>query len=583
MAEYDYILVGSGSSGGALAARLSERDGCNVLLIEAGGRCDQLPVRMPIAWHPTSENPKFGWDFHSEPEPQMGNRVLHQARGKLLGGSSSINGMMYSRGNPQDYDSWAAMGLTGWSYNDVLPYFKRSESNWRGESAYHGGNGPMSVVSNPKEPKLYDAMISAASAMGYQELDDFHGAQQEGFGMPDFTVRKGQRESSYTGYLASAKERQNLTVVTHAQVTELLMEDKTVTGLKYQRTDSQNSDAQNSGSQDTGFQDNEQDEITVYAKEVILCAGAFGSPHILMLSGIGDQQELEQAGVTCKHHLPAVGKHLKDHPMIALGFVSNTPFSFETMLRFDQLAIAVSRWLINHSGPLGEAPLSVQGYIRTRQNTENGQETAPDTQFQVSHVSFQAKPWFPGLVKGAGHQFTAAAMQLQPKGEGSVSLRSADPFDKPAIKLGLFSHEEDKQAARDMFRFIREYFATEPLSSLVECELFPGMGVMADEEIDGYISQTIQTGMHPTSSCRMGLDDQTSVVDAELKVHGLKGLRICDTSVMPNIVRGNTSAPAMMIAEKAADMILGKAPPRSSQKQYVSREQPSNKNKELLT
>ena len=283
--------------------------------------------------------------------------------------------------------------------------------------------------------------------------------------------------------------------------------------------------------------------------------GAFNSPQLLQLSGIGAPDALAAVGVTPRHDLPAVGQNLQDHPLVAAVFNAARPLGFNRLLRLDQLAMAAMRWAASRSGPLVNAPLSVQGYLRTQEDAQ-----WPDTQFQVSHVSFMSRPWFPGWRKGAGHQFTAAAMQLRPEGRGSVMLKSSDPRMAPEIRLGLLATEYDREHARRMLRFIRDFFASDALSDLVAGELFPGRALDSDEAIDAHLRDTIHTGMHPTSSCAMGNDPARSVVDAALKVHGMDGLRIVDASVMPRIVAGNTSAPSIMIAEKAADMLLGKAP-----------------------
>ena len=293
---------------------------------------------------------------------------------------------------------------------------------------------------------------------------------------------------------------------------------------------------------------------------MILSSGAFNSPHLLMLSGIGSASALQAAGITPRHHLPGVGQNLQDHPLVVAGFKASQQFAFEKLLRFDQLGLSAMRWLLTKSGPLAEAPLSVQAFIRTQTGADAQSNAYPDTQFQVSHVSFEARPWFPGIRKGAGHQFTAAAMQMHPYGRGSVTLRSSDPLDKPCIRLGLFVDERDKQAARDMLGFMRRFFQTAPVSDLVECEIRPGAGASTADEIDQYIRSTIQSGMHPAGTCAMGLDPASAVVDGALKLHGMTGLRVCDASVMPQIVSGNTNAPTIMIAEKAADMILGRPP-----------------------
>ena len=532
MRNFDFIVVGSGSAGGIVAARLSEDPAIKVLLLEAGGKPSNALLRVPVAWHVAATTNAFTWGYTSEPEAESGARAMDQPRGRMLGGTSSINGMMYSRGNRGDYDSWADAGLSGWSYDEVLPYFRRCETNWRGSTPFHGGDGPLYVAKNPAHPEIYPAMIEAARALGYQELPDFHGPSQEGFGMPDFTTRGGHRESTYTAFLKPALGRRNLSIETGAQATRLRMDGTRCTGLDYIRNGT---------------------AMQASAGEVIVCAGAFNSPQLLLLSGIGPAEELHAVGVASLHDLPSVGKNLQDHPLVAAAYTASRPFGFERMLRADQLALASLQWGLLSNGPLANAPLSVQGYVRTEAGSDR-----PDTQFQISHVSFMARPWFPGWRAGAGNQFTAAAMQLRPDARGSVTLRSADPLAAPEIRLGLLATERDRTQAREMVRFIRRFFATEPVSGLVLDEIFPGVDIEDDQALDAYIAGTIMTGAHPTSSCAMGTDAASSVVDAQLRVHGLQGLRIADTSIMPTIVSGNTSAPAMMIGEKAADLLLGR-------------------------
>jgi choline dehydrogenase len=532
---YDVIIIGAGSAGCVVANRLSADPSCRVLLLEAGAHSRHPLIRAPVAWHVAASDAKrFGWGYVTEPEEETENRPMDQPRGKLLGGTGSINGQMYSRGNRADYDEWAAMGLVGWCYDDVLPYFRRAENNWRGETPFHGGSGPWHVARNPKAPTIYPVMIETAAKLGYSERDDFHGSVQDGFGMPDFNCHNGQRDSGATAYLDPVRNRNNLTILTSALSTLILFDGKRATGVEYER-DGQHFHAQ--------------------ARDIVVSAGAFNTPQLLMLSGLGGAEQLRGHGIDVVADLPAVGANLQDHPLVAAGFTASKSLGFETMLRLDRLALHALRWGLTGRGPIADAPISVQAFLRL-----NATSDRPDVQFQISHVSFMSRPWFPGWRASAGNQFTAAAMQLRPEGRGSVALRSADPHDAPCIRLGLLSHETDRQMARDMLRFIRRYFATAPLSDIISSEIFPGANVQSDDELDAVIRQTIMVGMHPAGSCAMGLDPASSVVDAQLKVHGIEGLRIADTSVMPRIVGGNTAAPAVMIGEKLSDIMKPNSP-----------------------
>lgn len=535
MQSFDFIIVGAGSAGCVLASRLSEDSGSSVLLLEAGGAENRhRRMRMPLAWRDTFMDPQVSWGYQSEAEPHADQRRIPVPRGKVLGGSSSVNGMMYSRGHPADYDHWRDLGLSGWGYAEVLPYFRRSESNWRGESPYHGSSGPLTVSRHLTDGLIYPRLIATAEKLGHRHLDDFHGADVEGFSAPDFNVHRGRRASTAARYLRPAMGRANLHVETGALAHRVLIERARAVGVEYE-------------------QHGRRIEVRA-EREVILAGGAFNSPQLLLLSGIGPADEIRAVGIEPRHALPGVGKALQDHQSIGVSYAASGPITFERELRWDRLALSVLRWQLFGTGPIADLPVGAQGFFKLR-----AESPWPDVQFLVSPISMLARSWFPGWRKGAGHVFSMANVVLHPDSRGEVTLRSSDPRAPPRILFNLLAAPADRVTLRDMLRFGRTFFATQPAASLVSGELTPGAGVQTDAELDAYIRRSVGTAMHPTSTCAMGVHAE-AVVDGELRVRGLQALRVVDASVMPRIVGGNTNAPVIMIAEKAADMIRGREP-----------------------
>lgn len=505
-----------------------------VLLLEAGGsELGHLKMRIPLAWRDTYLDRSVSWGFMSEPEPYADNRVVSAPRGKVLGGCGSVNGMMYSRGRADDYDEWASAGLPDWSYRHVLPYFRRAESNWRGASEWHGDSGPLTVTRHRTDDFIYPRLIETAGKLGYAHLQDFHGAQFEGFSAPDFNVHRGERGSTVTRYLRPAMRRPNLTVRTNALTRRICIEAGRARGVEYE-IDGEvlNSDAR---------------------REVIVCAGTFNTPQLLLLSGIGPAEQLAAHGITAVRHSPNVGRNLQDHQSIAMVFDASGDFAFEKELRLDRLARSTLRWLLTRTGALAEQAVSAQGFIRSVPELDKA-----DFQLLIIPVSMMAKPWFPLWRRGVGHVMATACVLLRPQSRGQVTLRSADPHDPPRIRLNLMQAEADRAAMRRMVHFVRRFFAIRPAADLVRGERMPGTAVQTDDEIDAYVRRIVGTAMHPTSTCAMGADPD-AVVDGQLRVRGIEALRIVDASVMPSIVSGNTNAPVIMIAEKAADLISGKA------------------------
>jgi choline dehydrogenase len=534
MKPFDYVIVGAGSAGCVLAARLSEDPKNSVLLLEAGGEDSYWLLHMPLAFPRVSSLPAFNWGYSGEPEPHADNRRIAMPRGKVLGGSSTINGLLYARGDRSDYDGWRQLGLPGWSYADILPYFRRAETNFRGESVYHGVSGPMTVSKHLTDTIIYPRIMETARRRGLRILDDFHGATCEGFSTPDFNVHKGRRASTAVQYLRPALQRPNLTVETHAMAARVLIEHGRAIGVEYEQS--------------------ERLKQAHAAREVILCGGTYNSPQLLLLSGIGPAAELEQTGVRPLHDLPGVGRNLQDHPSVRIEFIANDGVAFDSTLRLDRMLAALVQWHLFSSGPCAGLPVSAMGFYKSRPGLSR-----PDVQTLISPTAFNAHLWFPLLRKPLGHRIATANVLLRPASRGWVKLRSSDPKAPPRVLLNLLDEPGDLETLRTVVRMTREFFATKPASELIKSESVPGPDVQSDAQVDAFIRSVIGTAMHPTSTCSMGTGPE-AVTDAQLKVHGLEGLRVVDASVMPRIIGGNTNAPTIMVAEKAADMILGRPP-----------------------
>ncbi len=522
---YDYVIIGAGSAGCVLANRLSEDPSVRVLLIEAGGKDRSPNIKIPAAF-PNQFHTKLDWDFATEPEPHVDGRSLYVPRGKSLGGSSSMNAMLYVRGRPFDYDGWAAQGAPGWSYSDVLPYFKKSEDNARGASEFHGAGGPLRVSEQRSPRPLDTALLEASTAAGIPRIADYNGPEQDGVSMFQVTQRGGRRWSCADAFLRPVRKRPNLEVRLKSLVLGLEFDGPRVTGVRVRRGRS-------------------GQEVIHAEREVILAAGAIGSPQLLLLSGIGPAGELEQVGVPVRHDLPGVGRNLQDHPFVTILWevaVKDTLYGADKPKPF-------AEWLLRRSGPLSSSVAEVVAFVRTR-----GGLPAADIQFHMGAVYFEDH----GAEEYDGHCMTIAPVLVSPQARGQVWLRSLDPTDKPRIITNTLSHPEDVASLVAGMRLGREIAGSSPLRESIIRELKPGANAVDDEELAADLRRRLMLIYHPVGTCRMSDSDPGAVVDSQLRVHGVDALRVADASIMPVIPGGNTNAPTIMIAEKAADLIRGR-------------------------
>jgi choline dehydrogenase len=534
--SYDYIVVGAGSAGCVLAARLSEDKDVRVLVLEAGGKDDHLYIRMPIGFLRAMLNPQLDWGYRSEPEPNLNGRQLMLPRGRVLGGSSSINGMFYMRGHPRDYDTWRQMGCEGWGYADVLPYFKRMETSWRGQGKHHGGSGPLHVVPIDTGKLLHEPLMQAAPRAGYPVSEDIHGELPEGFAKGEVTIdKRGRRASASRAYLHPAMKRPNLKVETGAVTSRVLIENGRAVGVEY--------------SQDGGLHQ-------AYAeREVILAGGAYNSPQLLMLSGIGPADELAAQGIAPVLDLPGVGKNLSEHPNVMLQFAATKPVTFLKELRYDRAALSALQWALFGKGPFATQINSCNVVIRTAPELEQ-----PDIQIMCNPVRMDAKLWFPGLTPQLEHHFSVHVVLLHPHSRGEVTLRSASPLDPPRVYLNVLGSPAELATLRRGIREARRIYRTEPQGSLTGEETLPGAQVNTDDALDAYIRQRASVTQHPVGTCKMG-HDPMAVVDPQLRVRGIEGLRVADASIMPTVPGANTNASAIMIGELASDLVRGRRLP----------------------
>jgi choline dehydrogenase-like flavoprotein len=522
---YDYVIVGAGSAGCVLANRLSEDPSVRVLLVEAGGKDRSLNIKIPAAF-PNQFHTKLDWDYATEPEPHVDNRSLYVPRGKSLGGSSSMNAMLYVRGRPFDYDGWAAQAAPGWSYSEVLPYFKKSEDNARGASEFHGADGPLRVSEQRSPRPLDTALLEASRAAGIPRIADYNGPEQDGVSMFQVTQRGGRRWSSADAFLKPVLKRPNLEVRTKAQVLGLELDGTRAAGVRVRRGHS-------------GV------EVIRAEREVILSAGAIGSPQLLLLSGVGPAADLERVGVPVRHDLPGVGRNLQDHPFVTILWEIRDP---NTLYGADKPK-PLAEWLLRRSGPLSSTVAEVVAFVRTR-----GGLPAADIQFHMGAVYFEDH----GAEEYDAHCMTIAPVLVSPQARGQVWLRSADPTDRPRIITNTLSAPDDVTSLVAGMRLAREIANQSPLREKVVKEIKPGPGALDDEELAADLRRRLMLIYHPVGTCRMSDSGSDAVVDSQLRVHGVDGLRVVDASIMPIIPGGNTNAPTIMVAEKAADLIRGR-------------------------
>ncbi|GAC1348452.1 MAG: GMC family oxidoreductase N-terminal domain-containing protein [Ktedonobacteraceae bacterium] len=520
---YDYVIVGAGSAGCVLAHRLTEDPACSVLLLESGGADKAREFHIPAAFGKLFQS-EYDWSYYTEEQEHLKQRSIYIPRGKVLGGCSSINAMIYMRGNRYDYDHWCALGNRGWSYADILPYFKKAEHQERGASAYHGVGGPLNVADKRCVNPLTYAFVAAGVELGWPHNLDFNGAEQEGVGVYQVTQKQGQRHSTAEAYLKPARRRRNLTVLPRAHVTRLLFEQQRCVGVAYLRDG--------------------QPQQALVRREVLLCGGVINSPQLLMLSGVGPAAHLQFLGLPVTQDLPGVGQNLQDHLATGTIYACTQAVS---LAGAETLANILS-YLLLKRGPLTTNITEAGAFLKTRPELP-----APD--IQVIFLPVDAIDH--GLVRLEGHSFTIGLTQLRPQSRGFIALRSPDPLEPPVIQPRYLSSESDLRALVEGINLCRKVGQAGAFDHFRGRELYPGPEVQGDTAITDYIREGAVTADHPVGTCKMG-SDPLAVVDAELRVHGLEGLRVVDASIMPDIVSGNTNAPTIMIAEKAADLIKGK-------------------------
>ena len=531
--EYDYIIVGAGSAGCVLANRLSKNPKNSVLLIEAGREDKSITLKMPAAVLLNLKSTKHNWAFKGEPEPELAGRQLQHDRGKTLGGSSSINGMVFIRGNSLDYEGWRQMGCEGWGYADVLPYFKKMESYSGGGDDFRGESGPLKVHrSIPKDP-LSLAFIKAGKEAGYKETDDISGYCQEGFGIFDRTVFKGERWSTTRAYLDPVRRRKNLTIITKALVCKLILENNTATGVCFK---------------------NNKDKIfnVKSKKEVILCAGAVGSPHLLMLSGIGPKDHLKSMGINLKADLPGVGQNLQDHPDFMIKYKCLKPVTLWPKTKKLNSVGAGIQWLLTREGMCASNHFDAVACVRSGPTVEY-----PDLQFCISPIAMDDNTWQP-LQE---HAFQVHVGLMRTHSRGNIELRSSNPAEPPRILVNYLKDKRDRELMRKGIHLVRELLDQPAFSELKGEEIFPGDICKSDSDLDTKLNSHTTSQWHLACTARMGLKtDKYAVVDNSGRVHGFNGLRVVDASIMPFAPNGNTNAPTIMIAEKISDKILGSKP-----------------------
>jgi choline dehydrogenase len=529
---FDYVIVGAGSAGCVIASRLSEDPGVSVLVLEAGGWARGLFRDMPVAFPKFANRPDLNWNFVSEPEPGLNGRTVPVPRGKAVGGSSIINGMVYARGNRRDYDDWAAMGLKGWGYADVLPYFKRSERSWAGEGPYHGGSGPLEVrVSGPE--LMYEELKASVQAAGYPVCHDYHAENSEGLHVNEMTVAGGRRGSTARVFLEPALRRPNLALVSGAHTMRVLIEEGRAVGVEYLQ---------------------QGQAVTVRARrEVILAGGVYGSPQLLMLSGIGPAGELKAHGIEPVADLPGVGRNLVEHPLTYVGWPVK-PGVATSHLRLDRAIGHVLKWAFFGQGLFATNACAGHVFLRTDPGGDR-----PDIQLTCPAVGMSAGDVWMSF--GEPRQMLVCVVSMiREDSRGTVRLRSADPLDPPRILFNLFQEPSDVARMIRGVRAARRIYTASPLGDLIQPEAMPGADVQSDAALEDFIRRTGEITQHPVGTCRMGPDgDPMAVLDDELRVRGVRGLRVADASVMPNVPGGNTNAPAIMVGEKAADLIRGRA------------------------